>query len=690
MSGMKKRSLIFKLVGFVVLSVLFCSKIFAVSITATSSLSWQISSYGFANGDSATGFVKFLDGFSVPTNGNVTFNITEPVAGSINCNQTGRLILDGHLILAPNISLINNLAIDGQGYAVLLDGNLTVPSGRLIHIISDTIIDGRGSTLYLDDYAHISVDNNATLTLKNIRIKNTQNGTSNPIVRPSGHRAHVALQNVELALADDFIFRDGRLFVYDNVIVTGESTFSYRSTQESYICDCATLGFDKDTTFEYFPSTDNNNLIKMQSETSTLYLDGATLQATHTGMRLTNGRLCFDNNVMLRSAMQTRLVSLTTPAITVTPVSTKDVLGLAWSPDGRYVAVTITGGTGNEIFMYSFNGSALTLVTSFGRGGTINKPITWSPDGKYISFGLDSNGGSEFQIYRFNGSSLSIVFAVSPADAAVNSVAWHPDGNYIAMAQNHLDNNNVDTGMDEVLVYSFNGATASLTTARVSESNKDALSLAWHPSGDYLAVGFATGTNTDYDVRVYSFDGSSFAPAGGLTTIGGDVNSISWSPDGQYIVAGLSSSASSELHVYRFDGSSLSIVHSISPANVDINSVAWAPDGRYFAVGTDTSTNEFYIYSFDGQNISSSILTLNLGTESVNSVSWRPDGKYIALGTTGDKVYVYEVNYTTETNPQTFGNGIIFGDSSPTGDALDVQVLAEAQVSVDGYVTVDK
>jgi len=95
-----------------------------------------------------------------------------------------------------------------------------------------------------------------------------------------------------------------------------------------------------------------------------------------------------------------------------------------------------------------------------------------------------------------------------------------------------------------------------------------------------------------------------------------------------------------------------------------------------------------YVYSFDGTSISSSIVTLNLD-ENIKSVSWRPDGKYLALGTTGDKLYVYRVNYLYDTSPQTFDTGIIFGDSSQTNGDLDIKVLAGTHVKIHGFVTHD-
>jgi len=57
------------------------------------------------------------------------------------------------------------------------------------------------------------------------------------------------------------------------------------------------LTFDSGTTFVYEPACANKDLIVMQDKTSMLYFYGSDLQMTNTGLRLTKGTVCFDQNV---------------------------------------------------------------------------------------------------------------------------------------------------------------------------------------------------------------------------------------------------------------------------------------------------------------------------------------------------------------------------------------------------------
>ena len=58
---------------------------------------------------------------------------------------------------------------------------------------------------------------------------------------------------------------------------------------------------DNGITFSYDPVVGNKNLIVMSDESSVLYLDGASVVSTITGLRLSTGTLYFDNKVTLSS-----------------------------------------------------------------------------------------------------------------------------------------------------------------------------------------------------------------------------------------------------------------------------------------------------------------------------------------------------------------------------------------------------
>jgi len=253
-------------------------------------------------------FVLFKDGFTVPVDKALTLDTSVPVNGLINLNDTGILQLRHDMYLNSDAYLSNGGVIKGSGKALVLSCNFTIPENQVLRISEDTIINGHGTTITLEPHARIIVDNNVTLTIENACIKNTQNTISDPMISIAGSAGKLALQNCELALADDYYVTNGHLFIHDDVIISGTSSLVYTSPQHSYIADASTLCFDQCTRFFYNPSVSNNALIQMQSATSCLFFDGSILEAGDMGIRLSKGMLCLDNSVTLSCPISTMII----------------------------------------------------------------------------------------------------------------------------------------------------------------------------------------------------------------------------------------------------------------------------------------------------------------------------------------------------------------------------------------------
>ncbi len=571
-----------------------------------------------------------------------------------------------------------------------------IPEDRQIHITQDTLIDGGGRTFELEREACIIVDHGVTLTLRNMRIKNTRNNLANPIIRPTGHGAQVAFQNVECALASDFIFRDGQMFIHDDVVISGTHIFSYRSTRESYICDGATLGFENGSTFFYYPSSQDNHLIQMASDTSSIYLDGAMLLTTHTGMRLSRGTLCLDNSVTLSGYARTKLVMDFDNPIFEVEFGGPNVPAVSWSPDGRYLAIGAQKSAVNEIRIYAFDGTkfATNPISPTEINGSVQS-IKWSPDGKYLVVGIYDT--KKIEIYSFDGVTLSLVDDMGGLDF-VFSVGWHPSGKFIAVGTGGLS--------DKIFVYGFDGENISPSSVASELMGSDVQALAWSPDGRFLAVG--TNNNTSglpsgaagKELFVYEFDAqvqTLTLLTGACDDIGVIVFYLAWSPDGNFLAVSTannttgnpSGAAGSEFIVYDFNDLTKTLaVNASSGAALTTDAVSWSPNGKYVATG-DTSIR---IYRFDNGSVLSED---NFSVASrIRDLSWHPDGQYLSVvanNNTNSELRIYKANYSFDMTLHGLNNGIIFGDSSQLDGSgnLDVQVLGGASVDIVGLVVDD-
>jgi Tol biopolymer transport system component len=144
------------------------------------------------------------------------------------------------------------------------------------------------------------------------------------------------------------------------------------------------------------------------------------------------------------------------------------------------LAVANAGSSGPAgLQVYRFNGSS--APTSLGTAQTGNSPssVAWSPDGRFLA--VVNYTSYTLQVYRFNGSNPPTSLGTATTGINPISVAWSPDGRFLAVA------NSGSSGPAGLQVYRFNGSGAptSLGTATTGYTPE---SVAWSPDGRFLAV----------------------------------------------------------------------------------------------------------------------------------------------------------------------------------------------------------
>jgi WD40 repeat protein len=699
----------------IVLTYIVC----VANLTATSLIyvstqtNYQANNYVFRKNDIAQGFVRLNNGFTVLPDACANMDILFSVSGAIDLRETGTMKLLRDLVLDSGVTLSSGGNFKGYGHTLVLDGNLDLPPGEIIHINGDIIIDGQGNKLTIGAKAQIFIDTNVTLTLCNMTITNQQHALTFPPIRCAALTSKLALDDVVITPAGDFLFPNGQLFIHNDVAITGTSAFIYTSPLPSFITSGACWYFGMNTTFSVAPATftdapyalnntyTSNSFIRMADATSILYLDGCSVQATQTGCRFSKGTIAFDNKVSCKSDTTLTLTSITLRANQTFGTA---AFSAVWSPDGKYVAV---GGSNSspgakQVQVYSFNGTALTVVSGAQvvYGSTVYA-LDWSPDGRYLAIGGNSpTSGYEVQVYSFNGTTLTLISGAQvDYGSLVRSMDWSPDGRYLAIGGNS------PTSVYEAQVYEFNGTTLTLISGAQVDYGTSVQSVSWSPDGNYLAIGGYIPTS-GYEVQVYSFNGTALTAVSGAYVDYGDsgsyVDSVAWSPDGRYLAIGGGPSASGyELQVYRFTKTSLVLIpgaQAVYSTSGRIWLVVWSPDGRYVAIagtGPTSSVYEVQVYSFDGITLTLiSAAQIDYGTD-VESVDWSRDGRYLAIAgntpSAGHKEFeVYRSDFVNSTATQALSNSIVFGDRVG-GSAYDamVTVLAGSQVKLSGAMSYD-
>ncbi|MCK5632258.1 hypothetical protein KAH94_00755 [bacterium] len=365
-----------------------------------------------------------------------------------------------------------------------------------------------------------------------------------------------------------------------------------------------------------------------------------------------------------------------------------EFLSVDWSPDGKYI---VLGGktptNGSEVQIFSFDGSMITTVTGFDYGATgVSRvpAVKWSPDGKYLAVGgEDPTSGDELQIFSFNGSLLTLVDSVAygvTGTASIWDLDWSPNGKYIAIGGYFPSGGPGLT--NELQVYSFDGS--NLTFVAPADYGISLRSINWSPDGKFIATGGHSSTG-GWEVKIFGFTGGAL-PTVATYDYGTDgvaiLRTVAWSPIGRFIALSgekpdTGPGTGDELQILSFNGTSLSFVTSenYGPTDIIIYSTVWSPNGKYLVIGGDKGPggpvidNRLQLFSFDGLTLSleKDVTYPTNDNDIVYGLSWSPSGRYIAAGVgknVQDDLVVYDAMHAPS---YCFANNNIVCDTNAFG-----------------------
>lgn len=342
-----------------------------------------------------------------------------------------------------------------------------------------------------------------------------------------------------------------------------------------------------------------------------------------------------------------------------------NVRALDWSFDDQYLAVGTALQIGTELRIYSFDGTSLTLSASreigsdvdsvrwhptdhffavgfetdevhvyefdtgtnaLGLADTRSFPATngsvfsvhtegvdWDPSGDFLGVHIDHISGTlneaEVVVLGFDtGSGLlshRASFTFTQAEAEVNPFSWSPTGTFIAVGFEGGGGISAPAGLTPtvefgVRVLSYNGS-ATLTEVGSATIDADVLSVDWHPTGSYLAVGINNESGITETLRVYEFD--MVAQTLTQTAVVGEsqtVYEVQWSKDGSCLYAGIDSGATNGVRNYFFDQDQkeLFAVDEFS-VGFDVSAFRTSPSNRYFGVGLSNGNTDVRVYGMD-------------------------------------------------------------------------------------------
>jgi WD40 repeat protein len=294
----------------------------------------------------------------------------------------------------------------------------------------------------------------------------------------------------------------------------------------------------------------------------------------------------------------------------------RQVLGVAWSPDGRQLASA--GGDGLVLIWDAALGQEVRALHY--RSGS--RALAWSPDGSRV---VSANSDGTIVAWRVASGKELLSFRAHTGEA--RAIAWSPDGKRLA------------TGGSDRVVQVWDAADGSNIHV-LRGHTRTVRGLAWSPDGKRLASG-----SEDRTVRLWD------ALAGKeVLTLAGHLNwvtAVAWSPNGTWLA-----SASNDPSVKVWDPTLGKEVFTLRGYTQAVRAVAWSPDSTHLVTGSEDSA-----VTVRPATGGPAEFTLRGHTAACTSVAWSGDGKSVASAAADATVKIWNAVPVRESVSQSSQDG---------------------------------
>ena len=279
---------------------------------------------------------------------------------------------------------------------------------------------------------------------------------------------------------------------------------------------------------------------------------------------------------------------------------TKPVYGVAFSPDGKWLA---SGSDDSTVRLWDAATGAA-LQTLQGHPGWVCG-VAFSPDGKRLAA-----GSYDYMVRLWDAATGAALQTLQGHTSSVYGVAFSPDGKRLA------------SGSHDNTVRLWDAATGAALQTLQGHTGW-VWGVAFSPDGKRLAAG-------SYDNMVRLWDAATGAA---LQTLQGHTSSVwgvAFSPDGKRLASG-----SDDNTVRLWDAATGAALQTLQGTSY-VRGVAFSPDGKRLASGSCDNT----VRLWDAAT-GAALQTLQGHTSSVHGVAFSPDGKRLASSSNDNTVRLW-------------------------------------------------
>ena len=384
---------------------------------------------------------------------------------------------------------------------------------------------------------------------------------------------------------------------------------------------------------------------------------------------------------------------------TLADIPTNAAKGLAFSPDGKLMAM---GGPGGSSILWDLTGDApRQLNLSFGENPGTVYDLTFSPDSQKLLVGNDDGALTLWNLENAANGDAPTPEILYGYSRLIYSLAFNPDGRTLATGHldsvialrdadhsallNHSFDGHTDTvsgavftadgklisaGWDRTLIF-WDATTGQLDGAPLPGHNAEILSLALSPDGKRLASGDAGGAIILWDAATRE----QIAILPGHTS---GVRALAFSRDGNILVSG-----SSDKTIWWWDLTQTPPAGKRITGDADVvNALAFGPDG---ILAAGNAEDVITLWDLAVSNTEPLAKITNVQTGGIFSLTFNPDGTRLLAGNGDGSLVLWDVS-EPKGGVKTSGSAFIFHTRPATGIAFSPDGKLIASASADGDV----
>jgi len=276
----------------------------------------------------------------------------------------------------------------------------------------------------------------------------------------------------------------------------------------------------------------------------------------------------------------------------------RTINSVRWHPDEYILAVcrNDAGGGQDELLTYTADSSTgvLTFIDGIDFSDDVDA-IDWHSTGSWIAVGK-SDAAEEIAVYAVTDTGYINPVAVatynfSPSRYAnTESISWDDTGDYLTVGTTRAG------AAAELNVFYFNQAAPSLVLNASFAVGHSVLSVDFNKTyTDMIATGASALTGDVVEIYQHDATGGTLTKKVGISDFNKPANCVAWHPEGELLAIGLDPIVGGELRIYSYDNSAFSVSELKAFEHAGgVVGVRWSHDGQYLATGDDGTVLRVY------------------------------------------------------------------------------------------------